>query len=140
MESIVNNLISAMNPESFDANLISDGYHTFGELYDFRKLYNAVLFNEWAAQGKYKVHKSLRHSDGKRLADDFGGEWFIVVAELPAGQISNHYKIEDWDLFQCEVEYKALLPYDGHTAQDVLQRLEALTLDQKRGWEAREYY
>ena len=61
-----------MNPESFDANLISDGYHTFGELYDFRKLYNAVLFNEWAAQGKYKVHKSLRHSDGKRLADDFG--------------------------------------------------------------------
>jgi len=139
MESIVNNLISAMDPESFDANLISDGYHTFGELYDFRKLYNAVLFNEWAAQGKYKVHKSLRHSDGK-YCFDCGGEWFIVVAELPAGQISNHYKIEDWDLFQCEAKDKALLPYDGHTAQDVLQRLEALTLDQKRGWEAREYY
>jgi len=29
---------------------ISDGYHTFAELYEFRKMYNVVLFNEWAAQ------------------------------------------------------------------------------------------
>lgn len=139
MESIVNNLIAAMGPDSFDVNQISDGYHTFKELYDFRKMYNAVLFNEWAAQGKYNVHKSIRHSDGKYCFDS-GGEWFIVVAELPAGQISNHYKIEDWDLFQCEAKDRALLPYDGHTAQDVLQRLESLALDQKKGWGAREYY
>ena len=25
---------------------ISDGYHTFNELYEFRKLYNAALFNQ----------------------------------------------------------------------------------------------
>ena len=25
---------------------LSDGYHTFDELYEFRKMYNAVLFNE----------------------------------------------------------------------------------------------
>lgn len=43
---------------------VSDGYHTFDELYEFRKLYNAALFNEWAAQGKFSVHKSKRHFDG----------------------------------------------------------------------------
>lgn len=25
---------------------VSDGYHTFLELYEFRKVYNALLFNE----------------------------------------------------------------------------------------------
>ena len=67
----------------------SDGYHTFNELYDYRRVYNAALFNEWASQGKYDVHKSWKHSDGK---DCFGGGWFIVVAELPTGQASNHYE------------------------------------------------
>ena len=31
-----------------DKGKISDGYHTFDELYEFRKVYNAALFNEWA--------------------------------------------------------------------------------------------
>ena len=31
----------------FDENSLSDGYHTFDELYEFRKMYNAALFNEW---------------------------------------------------------------------------------------------
>ena len=35
---------------------VSDGYHTFSELYEFRKMYNALLFNEWYKQGKYQVH------------------------------------------------------------------------------------
>ena len=30
----------------------SDGYHTFKELYEFRKAYNVALFNEWASQVK----------------------------------------------------------------------------------------
>ena len=80
---------------------ISDGYHTFDELYEFRKVYNAALFNEWAtiqpsyftsAYGekpitfqydasfdgniaKYHVHKSWKHHDGELC---FGGGWFIV--------------------------------------------------------------
>ena len=99
----------------------SDGYHTFKELYEFRKVYNAALFNEWATQGKFNVHKSKKHSDGE---DCFGGGWFIVMATLPSGQISNHYELEDWDLFQCEEREKAE-EWDGHTAQDVLERLKA---------------
>lgn len=106
---------------------ISDGYYTFDELYEFRKLYNAALFNEWAGNSrkftKYDVHKSLRHHDGEPC---FGGGWFIVVAMLPTGQISNHYRIEDWSLFRIPEVEKAKYEFDGHTPQDVLKRLAAL--------------
>ena len=101
----------------------SDGYHTFNELYEFRKAYNAALFNEWAASNKYSVHKSKRHFDGE---DCFGGGWFIVVAQLPDGQISNHYEMKDWDKFLLPETDKAMFEYDNHTGADVLQRLFSL--------------
>jgi len=100
----------------------SDGYHTFKELYEFRKIYNAVLFNEWTIAGKYEIHKSKKHGDGEEC---FGGGWFIVMATLPTGQISNHYELRDWDLFDCE-ERELADKWDGHTSQDVLTRLSAL--------------
>lgn len=113
----------AYKDEAVDENT-SDGYHTFKELYEFRLLYNAHLFNEWAKQGMYNVHKSTKHSDGE---DCFGGGWFIVVATLPDGDISNHYEMKDWDLFHCEIRDKAK-EWDGHTSQDVATRLrQALT-------------
>ncbi len=96
----------------------SDGYHTFKELYEFRKLYNAALFNEWDSP-QFNVHKSKRHSDG---AECFGGGWFVVMATLPTGQISNHYELRDWDLFKC-AERERADEWDGHTTQDVMDRL-----------------
>ena len=102
----------------------SDGYHTFNELYEFRKVYNATLFNEWAAQGKYGVHKSMKHHDGELC---FGGGWFIVVAVLPSGQISNHYEMSDWGLFDVPSFDKAQYEFDGHTAHDVVVRLQSLS-------------
>lgn len=113
----------------------SDGYHTFNELYEFRKIYNAVLFNEWAKQKtlnpfghpstipKYDVHKSWRHEDGELC---FGGGWFVVIAVLPSGQISNHYEAKDWELFEIPSYEKAIYPFDGHTPQDVITRLKKL--------------
>ena len=103
---------------------VSDGYHTLEELYEFRKMYNAALFNEWTRQNKYKVHKSKRHFEGDEC---FGGGWFVVVAILPSGQISNHYELKDWDLFECRETEKALFEFDGHTASDVLERLRTLS-------------
>lgn len=108
-----------------DKGEISDGYHTFNELYEFRKMYNAAVFNAWAKEGLYDVHKSIRHSDG---IECFGGGWFIVMAMLPGGQISNHYKMEDWDLFQIPEVEIVKYSYDGHSAQDVLNRLEEVCL------------
>jgi hypothetical protein len=99
----------------------SDGYHTFKELYEFRKLYNAALFNEWAKQKKFSVHKSWRHADGELC---FGGGWFIVVAITMDGQISNHYEAKDWDLFKIPAHDKALFEFDGHTSSDVIERLK----------------
>jgi hypothetical protein len=118
----------------------SDGYHTFNELYEFRKVYNAALFNEWGNQPiinprwakednqpvkipKYNVHKSWKHHDGELC---FGGGWFIVVAVLPTGQISNHYEAKDWDLFKIPEVEEALFPFDGHSANDVITRLNSL--------------
>ena len=105
-----------------DIGEMSDGYHSFNELYDFRLLYNAALFNEWADSDKYHVVKSKRHSDGKEC---FGGGWFIVTAQLPTGQISNHYRLDAWDLFRCE-EVENAPEWDGHTPDDVRDRLERL--------------
>lgn len=117
----------------------SDGYHTFKTLYEIRKAYNVALFNDWAEQEtlrpikpmekgfywgyvpKYRVHKSRKHYDGEF---PFGKDnWFIVCAELPSGQISNHYPIEDWDLFRVPETPKALFPFDGHATDDVIHRL-----------------
>ena len=123
--------------EVVDIGELSDGHHTFNELYNFRKVYNAALFNEWAENletssdfgqalfnvPKYNVHKSWRHSDGELC---FGGGWFIVSAMLPTGLISNHYKAEDWDLFKIPEVEKALYEFDGHTSEDVLNRLKKL--------------
>ncbi len=100
----------------------SDGYHTFNELYEFRKAYNVALFNEWGRYDNlsYEVHKSWKHHDGELC---FGGGWFIVVAVLPSGQISNHYEAKDWDLFKIPEKEKALFEFDGHTSEDVINRL-----------------
>lgn len=103
-----------------DMGELSDGYHTFNELYRDRMLYNAAAANAWAAdQFSVPVVKSWRHSDGELC---FGGGWFIVVALLPTGQISNHYEADHWPLFAVpEVEHPP--DYDGHTQADVDDRL-----------------
>jgi hypothetical protein len=128
------------NQETKITENTSDGYHTFKELYEIRKAYNVALFNEWGSQkiaekkvggaiieniGKYNVHKSWKHHDGELC---FGGGWFIVVAILPNGQISNHYKAEDWDLFKIPEVEKALFEFDGHTTEDVINRLLKIKL------------
>lgn len=103
-----------------DAGLVSDGYHTFNELYEYRKVYNAALFNEWAKSGKFTVQKSLKHSDGELC---FGGGWFIVVADTQFGQVSNHYEVKDWDLFSSVEAVDIPMDYDGHSASEALERL-----------------
>ena len=121
-----------------DKSKLSDGYHSFEDLYSIRLAYNVALFNEWGRQGnrsdksgrmylsipvpKHDVHKSQRHHDGELC---FGGGWFIVVANLPSGQISNHYEMKHWDLFRVPAVEKAKYEWDGHTSEDVIKRLIA---------------
>lgn len=112
-------------PEPEITGQTSDGHHTFDELYDYRMLYNAHAAHGWLASG-IDVVKSWRHSDGEEC---FGGGWFIVTAELPTGQVSNHYKAEYWDLFQVPEE--TLAPeYDGHTPAIAAQRLRGMLMEE----------
>ena len=116
---------------------ISDMFHDFSELYKIRLAYNVALFNEWGKDvgipiivgsnpnvtpinTKYQVHKSWKHYDGKEC---FDGGWFIVVAQLPTGQISNHYEAIHWNKFRIPETEKALYPFDGHSTNHVIERL-----------------
>jgi hypothetical protein len=111
-----------------DIGGITDGYHSFDDLYEFRMAYNALLFNEWANLGLYDVHKSWRHADGELC---FGKDnYFVVVATTPAGQITNHYHGEHWDLFKLPERERAV-EWDGHTALEALQRMLQLA---REGW------
>ena len=101
-----------------DGNEISDTIHTFGELYDYRMMYNALFVNEIAENGKYEVYKTKKHSDGQEC---FGGGWFLVSVHLPTGVLDNHYENKYWDLFHCPEVEQEPYPYDGHTPADVLE-------------------
>lgn len=100
----------------------SDGWHTFDELYHYRMLYNAAFLNELHAHHKeLDIHKSWRHSDGELC---FGkDDYFVVVAQLPVGQVTNHYHGEFWDLFQIPEKDRAA-EYDGHTPAQAATRME----------------
>ena len=115
----LNHLIKVMyDSYEIDGNEISDTIHTFGELYDYRMLYNALWVNEIADKKDYNVFKSIRHEDGNLCFNEQG--WFIVVVVLPNGKIiDNHYEIKYWNLFKCKELYKSEISYDGHTSKDV---------------------
>lgn len=104
---------------------MTDGHHTHNELYEQRMLYNAALFNEWFLHREHDVHKSVRHSDGNLCFGDLieSGGYFIVVATLPTGQISQHYKLEAWNLFRIP-ERPLPAVWDGHTPAEAIQRLQ----------------
>jgi len=113
---VIQRIIDSLTQEQTDMGEVSDGYHTFNELYYYRMLYNAAFFNllpkEW-------VHKSKRHHTGEEC---FGGGWFIVMANLPTGQISNHYELKYWDLFKVP-EKEIADEWDGHSPQEAAERL-----------------
>ncbi len=89
---------------------ISDGYHTFGQLYHDRAILFAVICNTF----KDKAWKSKQHDDGTMFDD-----MFIVGVETPQGQYTYHYHIEPyWDMYNVkEIEYAPM--WDGHTHEDV---------------------
>ena len=117
-------IVESLQQEQEDMGEISDGYHTFNELYYYRMLYNAAFFN---LLPKGWVHKSKRHHTGEEC---FGGGWFIVMANLPTGQVSNHYELKDWDLFKVP-EKEFADEWDGHTPQEVAERIKKYLLQEQ---------
>lgn len=102
----------------FDRGEISDGFHTFNELYYQRMMLFAMLVKIY----KDRAWKTRRHEDGELC---FGGGWFLVTIDTPEGAYGYHYKDQDWDLFDCE-ELPQAKHWDGYTEKDVTRLFSLL--------------
>jgi hypothetical protein len=105
-------------PIDCEPGQVSDGYHTFDELYEHRCLLWALVCN-------------VDGSGFKTRKNDKGEEWpgwFIAGIDTDYGQITYHLPDRLWDLLTVP-EFERNVGYDGHTAQDTLGRLEALLRD-----------
>ena len=106
----------------------SDGYHTFDELYDHRiALFIALCKTifEWQKAIGVKivpVWRSKLHSDGS----SFEG-WFILGIWRENGkQITYHLPNSKWEATNFAETLDKAPEFDGHTSEDVLERIKRL--------------
>lgn len=97
---------------------ISDGYHTFNELYHHRAMLFSVICNDRPGMSwKSKLHHDGTMYDGM----------FVVGIETPDGQTSYHYDIDPyWDMFRVP-ELQQAPEWDGHTPAQAIERIGRLT-------------
>lgn len=114
---IVNEIILHLKDKNLiDTDLISDGYHTFYNLYYQRCILFAFICN----QNKGIAWKSKLHADGTMY-----DEYFIVGIDTPKGNYTYHYHIQFWDYFDVK-ELERAPEWDGHTEKDIEERLFSL--------------
>lgn len=111
-----------------DTNIISDGYHTFGELYQHRiAIYMALcctIAHNPINHGNdhYRVWKSKVHSDGSTMEG-----WFVMgISVVPGYQITYHLPEAKWEECFFAETMDTAPHYDGHTSRDVITRLQQL--------------
>jgi len=98
-----------------DIGELSDGFHTFNDLYYQRMM----LFVALVKLNKERSWKSKKHSDGEPC---FGGGWFVVGIDTPEGSYTYHYEEKYYDMFDCK-ELPTGKEWDGHTEKDVTRLL-----------------
>ena len=92
---------------------ISDGYHTFDELYYHRMILFSVICN----MRKDISWKSYKHHDGT-MYDNY----FIVGITTDKGDYTYHYHEKYWDMFDVpELDFAP--EWDGHTPEDIVRLL-----------------
>ena len=105
-----------MTKSQEDKGKISDGYHTFDELYYHRMMLFAVICNTYTE----RAWKSWKHDDGT-MYDNY----FIVGIETDEGQYTYHYHKDHWDMFNVtEKEYAP--KWDGHKPEDITRLLSLI--------------
>ena len=92
---------------------VSDGYHTFRELYAHRFALFLAL-----ARALGTAWRARQHADGTM----FEG-WFIVGLTLPTGQITYHLPLAEWETTGFMHTATRAPAWDGHTPADVVKRL-----------------
>lgn len=104
---------------------VSDGYHTFGELYEHRiTLWIALcrLVQRNTNSGSRSAWRSRLHSDGTSYAG-----WFVLgITGDRVKQITYHLPDSRWDECAFAVTLEKCPEFDGHTSADVLRRLADL--------------
>lgn len=109
---------------------VSDGYHTFDELYEHRITLFITLcrYVKWMRDARVKlprVWRSKVHYDDTRYKG-----WFILgIGEKKKEQITYHLPISKWketDFLKYTDTLKKAPKWDGHSSADVLERLKAL--------------
>lgn len=100
-----------------DVGEVSDGYHTFNELYDHRCcLFVALLHCKADISWVSKLHDDGTCLDG----------WFIAGINLPTGTITYHLPDRMFRLASIGVNVMERAPkWDGHVSKDVIDRLIA---------------
>ena len=106
----INTIIEDYKKQGISRKSISDGWHSFEELYYHRMMLFSVICN----QNKEIAWKSKLHHDGTMFSPDD----FIVGVQTPEGQYSYHYHMEYWDHFDVPVLDRAP-EYDGHMPKDI---------------------
>ncbi len=96
-----------------ETGCVSDGYHTFDDLYRHR----CLLFCAFLKYHKEGAYKSKLHHDGLSWLG-----WFVAGAELNGKTISYHLPIDLWELCPAPEIDRAPV-WDGHTSEDVCDRL-----------------
>lgn len=92
-----------------DKSDISDGSHTYGELYEDRMFLFSIICND----NQDKAWKSWLHDDGTMFDD-----YFIVGINTPEGSFTYHYHKDTWDNFKVPEIPKAPA-WDGHSRKDI---------------------
>lgn len=97
---------------------VSDGYHTFDELYEHR----CILFVALMKTNPEISWRANNHEDGS----SFEG-WFVAGMHLPSGDITYHLPQDMWALLdRAGIKTTNTAPkWDGHTAGAVVKRLES---------------
>jgi hypothetical protein len=114
-----------------DSNLISDGYHSFGELYEHRiRLFLALCkerkFHADTITELGGIAKGQHHVWA--FVENESEEWFLMGINKEKGeQITYHLPARFWSEV-CEFAeiLKEKPEFDGHTSADVLERLKQL--------------
>ena len=129
-----NKVIGVVKVEGIDAMQVSDGYHTMDELYDHRiTLFIALAkmqndFDRLAiASGRKPAHRVWRSKNHHKGGDKMYKGWFIMGIDMEEGrQITYHLPIERWPDTNFAETVANAPQWDGHTAEDTLERLKQL--------------
>lgn len=106
-----------------DPGEISDGYHTFNELYDHRIILYLSLCRLILKTHFRTVWKNKYHSDGTQYPG-----WFLLGINMGEGyQMTYHIPMKYWNMINCvEFGIDDAVEFDGHTPKDVLSRMVRL--------------